>query len=92
MDSNLEKNLMVACKQRRFLNSKFRSHTCMVLTNVAPFKKEINRLSIKYKMYASNHCYNKDIINTNFLNYCAMIYLTKTDIKLVTRFNCNIHE
>ena len=38
------------------------SHKCMFLTNVAPFKREINRLSNGIRLIAKKHCYNKEII------------------------------
>src|SRR4029434_7703705 len=38
------------------------SHKCMFLTNVAPFKREMNRLSNGIKCIAKKHCYNKEII------------------------------
>src|SRR4029434_1903309 len=38
------------------------SHKCMFLTNVAPFKREINRLSNSIICIAKKHCHNKEII------------------------------
>ena len=38
------------------------SHKCMFLTNVAPFKMEINRLSNSIRFIAMKHCYNKEIL------------------------------
>ena len=38
------------------------SHTCMFFTNVAPFKREINRLSKRIRFIAKQHCYNKEIL------------------------------
>ena len=45
------------------------SHKCMFLTNVAPFKMEINKLSSWIRFIAKKHCYNKEIIyqHTNLL-------------------------
>lgn len=37
-------------------------HKCMLLTNVALFKKEIKKLSISTRFIAKKHHYNKEII------------------------------
>ena len=50
------------------------SFKCMFLTNVAPFKREINRFSNCTRFIAETHRYNreKNLPNTNFLTFCAM--------------------
>ena len=66
-------------RQRRF--AKYRmgtthilssaAHKCMLLTNVAPFKREIIRLSSGMRFIAEKHCYNKEIIcQTEMLLFC----------------------
>ena len=49
------------------------SHKCMFLTNVAPFKREINRLSNGIRFIAKKHFYNKEIIYQTQISllFCA---------------------
>src|SRR4029434_5433647 len=56
------------------------SHKCMFLTNVAPFKREINRLSNGIRFIAKKHCYNKEII-----------YLTQISLLFVLCLHTYIH-
>src|SRR4029434_2546274 len=48
------------------------SHKCMFLTNVAPFKREINKLSNRIRFIAKKHCYNKEI---NYQTQMSLLFV-----------------
>src|SRR4029434_9085032 len=54
------------------------SHKCMFLTNVAPFKREINRLSNGIRCIAKKHCCNKEIIYQTHKSPYFLCYVYKT--------------
>ena len=49
----------------------------MVLTNVAPFTREINRLPNVIRFIAKKHCYNKDIIYQTQISLLSVLCLVK---------------
>ena len=49
------------------------SHKCMFLTNVAPFKREINRLSNSIRFIAKKHSYNKEMIYQTQISLLFML-------------------
>src|SRR4029434_5736812 len=55
------------------------SHKCIFLTNVAPFKREINKLSNGIRCIAKEYCYNKEIIYQTQMSLLFVLCLvTKT--------------
>ena len=60
----------------------------MFLTNVAPFKREINRLSKGIRFIAKKHCYNKEITQISLL---FVLFITNMEIQMLKLPSILIH-
>ena len=61
------------------------SHKCMFLTNVAPFKREINRLSNGIRFIAKKLRYNKEIIYQTHISSLFMLSLYEEYEGVITK-------
>src|SRR4029434_1473574 len=65
---------------------------CMLLTNVAPFKREINRLSNGISCIAKKHCYNKEIIYQTHISLLFVLCLYLKELRYLAFLAANFRK